>query len=171
MTQLKEGDKVDFEHVGRDLTGTVLEVLPDGKVRVKDERGYMYRYQPENVRMAGTPKPTAPTTDSSNSNTNNQNQQTMAKKKDAPKQKAEPKAKATNGNGKAEVAAASNPALDGQKKAIAALTCKKHQRIYLYHAAGLQKEEVMKLAGCNAGEISNVKKLYADKPEKIKEAE
>ena len=162
MKPLKEGDPVEFEHIGRDLKGTILEIMADGKVRVKDERGYLYRYLPENVRLAGTPKPApAPIlpVDSSNSNTNNQTTDTMAKKKSAEKAPA-----AKNGNGD------SNPALSDQKKAIAALTCKKHQRIYLYHALGLDKGEVMQLAGCNAGEISNVRKDYAVKPEKVEAA-
>ena len=170
-TIFKEGDKVDFEHVGRDLTGTVLEVLPDGRIRVKDERGYMYRYQPENVHPAGTPKvaptPATEATDSSNTNTNNSNTTTMAKKKGAEKAPA-----AKNGNGKVEAKAkATNPALAEQAKKIAALTCKKHQRIYLLHSAGLEKADVMKYAGCNAGELSNVRKDYRDKPEKVKAAE
>ena len=164
MKPLKEGDKVDFEHAGRDLTGTVLEVLADGKIRVKDERGYMYRYLLENVRHIGEPAkpqvpiPAPPPEDASNSNTNNQTTEPMAKK-----------AKAGNGKVEAE-ATASNPALEAQKKKIAALTCKKHQRIWLYHSMGLDKGDVMKLAGCNAGEISNVRKDYAVKPEKVEAA-
>lgn len=171
MTQLKEGDKVEFEHIGRDLTGTIIEVLADGKVRVKDTRGYMYRYSPENVRPAGTPKqpePRAQTTDSSNTNTNNQNPNTMAKKKDAPKQKAEPKAKATNETAEATSA---NPALAEQAKKIAALTCKKHQKIWLLHSRGMDKADVMKYAGCNPGEISNVRKAYGEAPDKVAAAE
>lgn len=168
MTPLKTGDPCAFEHQGRNLKGTVLEVLPDGRIRVKDERGYMYRYQPENVRHVGEPaKPQVPIPppqpqDSSNSNTNNQTTEPMAKKKDAPqaKAKADPKAETTT-----------NPALIEQAKRIAALTCKKHQKIYLLHSAGLEKADVMKYAGCNAGELSNVRKDYSDKPEKVKAAE
>lgn len=172
MKPFKEGDQVEFEHVGRDHEGTIIEVLPD-KVRIKDTRGYMYRYNPENVWHKGEPKPSSPAeTDSSNSNTNNLNSNTMAKKKTAPQsaKATAPKAEKTNGNGKAEVVAASNPVLDGDKKKIAALTCKKHQRIWLYHSLGLSKEEVMQLSDCNAGEISNVRKAYAEKPEKVKAA-
>lgn len=161
MTQFKEGDKVEFEHVGRDLTGTIIEIMADGKVRVKDNRGYMYRYHPENVRPAGAPKVT-PTPDSSNTNTNNQISDTMAKKKDAEKKPAKKEEEATT---------TTNPALVKQAEKIAALTCKKHQRIYLLHSAGLEKADVMKYASCNAGELSNVRKDYSDKPEKVKAAE
>ena len=161
MTPLKTGDPCAFEHQGRDLKGTVLEVLADGRIRVKDERGYMYRYQPENVRHIGeqakpqVPIPAPQPQDSSNSNTNNQTTDTMAKK--------EKPAKAE--------APATNPALVEQAKKIAALTCKKHQKIYLLHSAGLEKADVLKYAGCNAGELSNVRKDYSDKPEKVKAAE
>lgn len=160
MTPLKTGDPCAFEHQGRNLKGTVLEVLPDGRIRVKDERGYMYRYQPENVRHVGEPaKPQVPIPppqpqDSSNSNTNNQTTEPMAKKKeDAPKAAKAPK----------ETAA---PVSTGDHKAIVALNCKKHQRIFLLLDAGASKEEIMKLAGCNAGEISNAKKMYAESIEK-----
>lgn len=185
MTKFKEGDKVEFEHIGNDMEGTIIEVLSD-KVRIKDARGYLYRYSPENVRHKGEPKPTAEITsdsskaqatthtDSSNTNTNNQTTDTMAKKAQAEKKPAKasaPKAEKTNDNGKAEVVATTNPALAEQAKKIVALTCKKHQKIWLLHSAGLEKADVMKYAGCNAGEISNVRKSYADKPEKVKAAE
>lgn len=175
MKPFKEGDQVEFEHVGRDLEGTVIEILPD-KIRVKDTRGYMYRYSPENVRHKGEPKPAEQTTtDSSNTNTNNLNSETMAKKKAAPQsaKAAAPKAEKKNGNGNGKPAEkkASNPALDEQKKKIVQLSAKKHQKIWLLHSLGLEKVEVMQLAGCNAGEISNVRKLYSEKPEKVKAAE
>ena len=162
MTKLKTGDPVEFEHVGFDKEGTIIEILPDGKIRIKDTRGYLYRYPPEKVRAKGTPNPSpyqpqtenttatnaaVPTPQTETTNTNNQNQKTMAKKE-------------TSGT---EVATTPNPATEEQKKKIKALTCKKHQRIFLLMDLGLEKEEIMKVASCNAGEISNVRKQYADK--------
>lgn len=186
-TEFKEGDKVDFDHLGEAKTGTVLTPASDGKVRIKDSRGYQFRYSPENVRMAGEPRPAPaqPATDASatvhataqpadpatpapqpqESETTNTNQSTpddtMAKKakEAATKAAKEPKApKAAPATGTIDT------------KAIQALTCKKHQRIFLLQQLGCEKIEIMKLAGCNPGEISNVKKMYAAKPERATEA-
>ena len=57
---------------------------------------------------------------------------------------------------------ASSPIDEEKLKKIKALECKKHQRIFLLMEMGMEKEDIMKAAGCNAGEISNVKKQYAD---------
>lgn len=154
--EFKEGDKVDFDHLGEAKTGTVLAPAGDGKVRIKDSRGYQFRYAPENVRVAGTPAPKAAIVENTETTTINQPTTTepMAKKKeDAPKAAKAPK----------ETAA---PVSTGDHKAIVALNCKKHQRIFLLLDAGASKEEIMKLAGCNAGEISNAKKMYAESIEK-----
>ncbi len=153
METFKTGDPVEFDHMGNKKEGTVLDVLGDGKVRIKDTRGYQYRYQPENVFRPGTmPKleaaPAPQKQETQSINTNNQNQPPMAK---------------TNGKGsKADAVATPSAASADQKKKIQSLTCKKHQRIFLLIDAGCEKEEIMKLASCNAGEISNVRKQYLD---------
>jgi hypothetical protein len=172
MSKLKEGDAVEFEHAGRDIEGTVIEVLPDGKLRLQDSNNYKYRYPPEKVRAKGFQKPVptaevpapqlpanadtpATNADSSTSNTNQLNSDPMAKKKEVAAKVAQTKKAATP-----KATEAPGTAIDTKK--IKELTCKKHQRIFLLMESGCDKAQIMKDAGCNAGEISNVKKQYAD---------
>lgn len=145
----KKGDVVEFDHVGFPHKGTIEELLPEGKYKVKDTAGYIYRltegaFKKEGAAAVEAAPEAAPTTaESQTTNINNQSQEPMAKKEKA-------------------ASAAASTADAEQVKKIKALECKKHQRIYLLMAAGCDKGEIMKHAGCNLGEISNVKKQYGD---------
>ncbi len=182
MTNFKEGDKVEFDHVGSRRHGVVVEVL-ENKIRIKDSEDYMYRYSPENVWIAGTRQepdinngtvsgqPVEFDDEESVQQTNinqqvPQGQEPMAKsqQKKVVAKKEKPAAQSTKTQPE-------NSNVDaGQKAKIAALACKKHQRIYLLHSIGVDKKEIMELAGANAGEIYNAIKAYAGSPEKVEVA-
>ena len=155
--KFNEGDKVEFTHLGEPKTGTVLVSQGDGRIRIKDARGYIFRYQPENVYPVGGLH-AAPIIEKEIEN--QPINQPIKTEPMAKKEKVAPQVEAA--------VSPSKPAIDTKK--IAALTCKKHQRIFLLMEAGCDKGEIMKAAGCNAGEISNVKTMYAAKPERVAEA-
>lgn len=55
------------------------------------------------------------------------------------------------------------PASNGTIEKIKKLTCKKYQRIYLFHVNGVDKKEIEGLAGANAGEVSRAIRLDGEK--------
>ena len=162
----KVGDPVAFEHLGYEKTGEIIE-LADGKVRVKDKRGLMYRYAAENISHLGDPivkDPKVPAQETSpkpqelqTNNTNQSTTVTMATKENVAKA-----AKAPKEAKPAEVSTADAATI----KKIMGLTCKKHQRIFLLADSGCTKEEISKHAKANFGEISNARKMYAESVEK-----
>lgn len=163
--QFKIGDPVAFEHLGNETKGTILELMGDGRIRIKDTRGYIYRYAAGNVSHDGdpivknpkVPEPAAAT--KQEIKPNNTKSTTMEPKEVAVKATKAPKAAPAAGTANAETIAK-----------IAGLTCKKHQRIFLLLDAGCSKEETMQHAKCNAGEVSNVRKMYGDNEKRVAEA-
>ena len=57
------------------------------------------------------------------------------------------------------------------KDTILALTCKKHQKLWLLHKLGLGNIEVAVLCGTNRGHLGNVVKDYNERPELVEKAE
>ena len=156
----KVGDPVAFEHMGMEKKGTIVELL-DGKARVKDERGYMYRYASENISHAGNPivrNPQVPSPQTAETKTNNTNQPTTMTKEATTK---EPKAPKTPKAAEKSTADAATI-----QKIVALSGAKKHQRIFLLLDAGCTKEEVSEHGKCNFGEISNARKMYAESADK-----
>jgi hypothetical protein len=43
------GNKVEFEHAGNPMTGEIIETLEDGRYRIKDSKGNIYRVKPDKV--------------------------------------------------------------------------------------------------------------------------
>jgi hypothetical protein len=52
-TQPQAGNKVAFEHAGNPMSGEIVEVLDDGRYRIKDSRGNVYRVKPDKINMEG----------------------------------------------------------------------------------------------------------------------
>lgn len=166
----KVGDPVAFEHLGYEKTGEIIE-LADGKVRVKDGRGLMYRYAPENISHLGDPvvkdpKVPAPAAAKPQA-TSTQPIKTKPMEKNEEAAPAVAKAKAP----KAPKAAPAAGTADAETvKKILGLTCKKHQKLYLLLDSGCTKEEICAHMKANFGEVSNARKMYAESAEKTAEA-
>ena len=155
-TPFKVNDPIAFEHMGMKKTGTVIELLDLGKVRVKDNRGLEYRYESSLVKHAAAPavKPApAPEPVASAADTTPETED---------KNINQPKTTKTMAKKELEVGTADA----AQVEKIKALECRKHQRIFLLIDAGCNKEEISKHAGCNFGEISNARKMYRGSEEK-----
>lgn len=48
-TQPQPGSKVAFEHAGNPMTGEIVETLDDGRYRIRDSMGNVYRVKPEKI--------------------------------------------------------------------------------------------------------------------------
>lgn len=55
--------------------------------------------------------------------------------------------------------------------AILALTCKRHQKVWLLHKTGMKQSEIARQMGTNAGHVGNVMRDYREHPEKAEKAE
>ena len=53
---MKEGATISFKHAGVPTSGQIINILPDGRARVKDADGYIYL-----VNLKKTPKDELPT--------------------------------------------------------------------------------------------------------------
>lgn len=151
---MKDGDTITFKHAGIEIVGKVTELLPEGRARIAGTDGYKYI-----VKTADTKKELSKEKDKLEKTKNKPNKtKSMTEKTTSPKEETTP------------APAVASPELEAQKKKILALTCKKHQRIWLIYSLGLEKAEVLSLAKCNAGELHNARKRYAEKPELVEKA-
>lgn len=147
MEQFKKGDHVKFTHDGDTLDGLIVEVRDNKKAIVTTDDEYNYSVDISELQFFKT------------TNKDLSGQEPMAKnKKENPIKKME------------VVSTPSTISNQDVKKKIVALTCKKHQRIYLLHSIGVDKKEISQLAGANAGEIYNALKSYNENPAKAETA-
>ena len=163
----KVGDPVVYEHLGMAKTGNIIELLDGEKARIKDERGYVYRYGIENISHAGDPIVTNPQVPAPKQTTTQSNTKPMTEKATTPEAAAEKvvvKSTKTPKEPKAVETSTADPATI--EKIVSLTGCKKHQRIFLLLSIGCTKEEVAAHGKCNFGEISNARKMYAESEEK-----